>query len=393
LPQLLLLRGAKQVLSLRGPRGVRRGAALRDLGIIQDGSVIIRDGVIAEVGSTRRIENLRDARTAIEIPANGRIVVPGFVDPNLSLTVASGAEDKHFRKRSRVAEFYDDSLSLLRSCLQHGTLTADVKASGGDHQRSLDLPALRKLADIGANPISTVRTWHIRETGGEEHSCEALLSTLALMARKKLVHSVEFDGAPGRELDLTLLKAVIESGIGTKVTWRGGRPDELLRCLEQFRPEAVYCCAPIFLTPPETSILSTSSAITVLGAGREVFEGPPSRIGRELVDAGAAIALSSGYDSASGASFSMQMSLALAVVRLSLTIEEAFSAATINAAYAMGRGGVTGSIEVGKQADVLLLNASDYREVPAQFGVNHVDMAIRGGSVVLNRTRWKAMTN
>jgi imidazolonepropionase len=87
----------------------------------------------------------------------------------------------------------------------------------------------------------------------------------------------------------------------------------------------------------------------------------------------------------------MQISLALAVVRLGLTAEEAFSAATINSAYAAGRGDVTGSIEVGKHADLLLLNTPDYREVPSQFGVNHVDMAIRGGNVVLNRTRWKAM--
>jgi imidazolonepropionase len=393
LPQLLLLRGAKQVLSLRGPRGVRRGATLRDLGIIEDGAVLIRDGVIAEVGSTRRIENLREARTAIEVPADGRILMPGFVDANLTLSVSSAASaEKHFHRRKSMTSFYDETLSLLRSCLRHGTLAADLKASGGDHERTLDIPALRKLADIGSNPISTVRTWHLGETG-QPDTDETLMATLALIARKKLIHFIEFNGASGRRADLDLLNALMHSGIGIKLTWRGGLCDELKRCLEQFRPHAVYCSAPIFLTASETSVLASSPGLIVLGAGREVFEGPASTIGRELVDAGAGIALSSGYDSGYGASFNMQMSLSLAVVRLGLTIEEAFSAATINAAYAIGRGDISGSIEVGKQADLLLLNASDYREVASQFGVNHVDMAIRGGTVVLNRTRWKALAS
>lgn len=381
------------MLTLRGPRGVRRGAALRDLGIIEDGAVLLRDGLIAEVGSTRRLENLKEARAAIEIPADGRIVVPGFVDAHLSLKVdAAHSGEKQFHKRKSMLSFYDDSLSLLRSCLHHGTLTADVKASGGELNHSLDIPVLRKLAEIGSNPICTVRTWHVGATPQEQMDPE-LLTLLSTMIRKKLIRFIEFDGQFGHAVDLQLLAAIADSQIGIKLTWPGGGAEELLRCLEQFRPVAIYCIAPAALTPAEANVLANSSSLAVIGAGKDIFEGPPLRTGRELVDAGVAVALSSGYDSASAASFSMQMSLALAVVRLGLTPEEAFSAATINSAYAAGRGDEVGSIEVGKKADVLLLNASDYREVPSQFGVNHVDMVIRDGIVVLNRTRWKAMHN
>ena len=377
------------MLTLRGPRGARGGAALSELGIIEDGAVLIRDGVIAEVGSTRRIENLKEARTAIEIPADGRIIVPGFVDASLNLKLGCSGDNSQFRKRKSF-EFYDNSLGLLRSCLQHGTLTADIKAWGGEFHRSLDVPVLRKLSEIGDNPISTVRTWHVGNTA--EPECDALLSSLAIMNRKKLIRAAEFNGESRHTTDLQLHSALVNSGIVIKLCWRGGLAEDLSHRLQQFRPTAVYCPAPIFLTARETGVLAASPAIAVLGAGKEVFEGPTSSIGRELIDSGAAIALSSGYDSGSAASFSMQMSIALAVVRLGLTIEEAFSAATINSAYAAGRGDVTGSIEVGKRADVLLLNASDYRDIASQFGVNHVDMAIRDGNVVLNRTRWKAMT-
>jgi imidazolonepropionase len=88
----------------------------------------------------------------------------------------------------------------------------------------------------------------------------------------------------------------------------------------------------------------------------------------------------------------MQMSVALAVARLGLTVEEAISAATINSAYALGCSAFTGSLEVGKQADLLVMNVSDYREIPQQFGINHVAMVFRSGDMVINRTRWRLPT-
>ena len=267
------------MLSLRGPRGVRRGAPLRDLGTIEDGAVLIRDGLIAEVGSTRRIENLRDARNAIEIPANGRIIVPGFVDASLTVRLnGQAAGDKHFRKRKSIVEFQDDSLSLLRSCLQHGTLTADLKASGRDASQHLDIPALRKLAEIGSNPVFTVRTWHIGGTGDKGY--ELLVDRLAALERRKIIHSVEFDGGSECAAGLYSLLALSKSSIRIKLTWRGGLTENLSQCLDELRPAAVYCAAPIFLTAQQAGILAASPAIAVLGAGKEVFQGPASSIGR-----------------------------------------------------------------------------------------------------------------
>src|SRR5579864_4102033 len=82
---MTLIRGARQLLTLRGPSGSRRGADLRNLGLIQDGAVLIVDGLIKEVGSSRRVENLALARQADEIDASGRVVMPGFVDSHMHL--------------------------------------------------------------------------------------------------------------------------------------------------------------------------------------------------------------------------------------------------------------------------------------------------------------------
>ncbi len=80
-----LVRGARQLLTLRGPSGPRRGTDLRNLGIIQDGAVLIADGLIREVGPSRRLENLALARGAEEIDASGCVVMPGFVDSHVHL--------------------------------------------------------------------------------------------------------------------------------------------------------------------------------------------------------------------------------------------------------------------------------------------------------------------
>lgn len=382
--QTLLLRGAKQVLTLRGPNGVRRGAALNDLGIIEDGSVLIRDGTIAAVGTTRRIENLKEARAALEIPANGRVVMPGFVDASLGVSPESLQH-----KQKKITDFYEDSLTLMRSCLQHGTLSADVKGSAPGRDFHSDISVLRKLAQIGSNPVRMIRTWRVTECPGQDFATRGDLSeTLEMLTRRKLIHFLELANDPERVINSSLLAPAQQANIGIKLLWCGGSSEAFAEALCRLQPRTV-CCPP-HLSSAECSILSNASAIAVFATGKDVFEGPAAVSVRQLAEAGGAIALSSGYESSSAATFSMQMSVALAVVRLGLTTEEALSAATINAAHAAGCAHLTGSLECGKQADILILNVSDYREVPRQFGINHVDMALRQGNVVLNRTRWKA---
>ncbi|MFL6464900.1 MAG: amidohydrolase family protein [Bryobacteraceae bacterium] len=381
--QTILLRGAKQLLTLRGPNSARRGAALQDLGIIEDGSVLIRDGVIVSVGSTRRIENLKAARDALEIPVEGRIITPGFVDASLHLSLHRSETSS---QPKRIADFYDDSQTLMRSCLQHGTITADVKGSADNRDFHSDIAVLRSLVKIGSTPVRMVRTWRIG-SGVNRTMPSDLRSTLETLLQRNFIHGISLAPRDPGDFDIDTVVASQAAGLPVKMLWSGHSKDVFAELLHQLNPHSVYAHSFDFLAP---EALGNSPAIAVLAAGKQLFEGPVSTVGRNLVDAGAAIALSSGYQSTAAGNFSMQMSLALAVARLGLTPEEAWGAATINAAYAVGCGDITGSLEVGKQADLLILNVTDYREVPRQFGINHVAMVFRDGAIVLNRTRWRA---
>jgi imidazolonepropionase len=379
----ILLRGAKQLLTLRGPSSARRGAALQELGIIEDGSILIRDGLIASVGPTRRIENLKAAQGALEIPVEGRIITPGFIDASLHLSLRRSETSS---QPKRIADFHEDSLSLMRLCLQHGTITADIKGSADDQSFHSDIAVFRKLAKIGSTPVRIMRTWRVGSGAGRAVS-DDLLSTLEILLRRNFIDGISITPRNPDDFDMDAVVAAQAAGLPVKMLWSGPSKDVLAELLHRLNPHSVYAH---HFDDLEPEALGNSPTIAVLAAGKQLFEGPIGTAGRDLVDAGAAVALSSGYQSTAAGNFSMQMSVALAVARLGLTPEEAWSAATINAAYAAGCGDITGSLEVGKQADLLILNVTDYRDIPRQFGMNHVAMVLRDGVMVLNRTRWRA---
>ena len=388
MPNTILLRGASQLLTLRGPLGARRGPALNDLGIIPDGSLLMQDGEILSVGPTRRIENLKIAKTALDVPVYGKVVMPGLVDAALHLSLR---RSQNLQTLKRAADFQDDSLTLLRSCLHHGTVAVDIRACAGARDFHSDIAVLRKLIKIGNNPVRMMRTWQIGSTSEipvNPANPEDRRITFDTLVRRQFINSVALAPLSPDDYDPEILVAAQVAGLPVKLLWPGGNTDIFRILLDGIDPHVVSFGRPPL--PEETAAVAATRSIAVLSAGKQVFEGPKGTWGRDLVDAGAAIALSSGYDSTVVASSSMQMSIALAVARLGLSPEEAFSAATVNAAYAVGCHDIAGTLEPGKQADILVLNVSDYRQLPLQFGINHTAMVFRQGNMVLNRTRWRA---
>lgn len=160
------------MLTLRGSRSPRRGAALDDLGMIRDGAVLIRDGVIAQAGLTRRVENLVAARGAEEIDATGRVVMPGFVDSHTHLIYPPrgehGADEESAARamRTRTARLLAArSQPFLDVMARHGTTTVEVKTGCGPDEAA-EVKALRALAGMQGNPIDVVRTFLLRVPSG-----------------------------------------------------------------------------------------------------------------------------------------------------------------------------------------------------------------------------------
>ncbi|HEX4169993.1 MAG TPA: amidohydrolase family protein [Bryobacteraceae bacterium] len=382
--QLLLIRGAKQLLTLRGPSGLRRGAALRELAIIEDGSILIRDGLIVQVGSTRRIENLKEVRAAAEIEVAGAIILPGFVDPGIQLRSLSAAA---LHKRRKVADSHEESLALLRSCLQHGTLNAQLKAASQALHVDADFTLLRQLNHIGNSPIGTLRTWRIETNLSFDPAATADFATAAhLLSKRKLASRLEIGGRLDFRTCQRIWEAACENHLKMNLAWPNDCASLLPDLLDHLE---CHFLNSLDLAEPDCDLLCDSQVPVIFSPTGSLLEDQPSDRLRRLADGGAPLALSSGYDAEEMPVFNMQLAIALAVLRLKLTAEEAIVAATVNAAHALGLGHSIGTLEIGKRADLIVMSLPDYREIPRRFGTNHVGMVVREGRIVFNRTGWK----
>jgi imidazolonepropionase len=379
----LLIRGARQLITLRGVNTVRRGASLEDLSIIEDGALLIRDGRVAQVGSTRRIDNLKEIRGVPEIDVAGAIVLPGFVDPLLRMR----ADSPFTTSREKGPDFYHESLILMRSCLNHGTLNVQVCVGGDSSVYRSDLSALRSLARIGNQPIGIMRAWHASVSdsylAAEPFDYERLL---AFFKKRKLIQSIEVM-AEASDARYRLRDAAIVSGLNINLLWLGGSPGVLSDILDHVQLQSVLCSPD--LSDAECDVLARSPVPVVISPMMALTQEKVSGTIRKLAFKGAPLALGSGYNPHAMPVFNMQLAVSLAVLRYGLSPQQAIVAVTINAAHALNLGPLLGSLEIGKRADLLVMTLPDYREIPRRFGTNYVGMAIRGGEIAFNHAGWK----
>jgi len=359
---LTLVRGARQLLTLRGPAGPRRGAALGELGIIPDGALLIRGGKILEAGPSRRVENLALARGAHEINAAGRVVMPGFVDSQTQPVFTPALPSRALAVRVR---------SLLAGMVRQGTTTL---ASGPNPQQDQAdaRKLLRILAELDGHPLGIVPVCY----ASTETMCTDVLPVLA---RRKLARIVSVSA---EALEPAAARRILECArqLGFGIAVQAGASAAAARLGVEME------AASVSVDPVETGPagdLASSGGIAVLLPAAAY----PRRLHRHLsartfIDAGAAVALASGFGGEHGPTYNMQMAVSVACSEMGFSPAEAICAATVNGAYALALGHRCGSLEPGRAADLLLLNVTDYREVPEQVGINHVHMVLKNGRVV-----------
>ncbi len=378
MPHALLVRGARQLITLRGPPGLRRGHAARELGVVIDGALLIRNGWIVEAGPGRRIENLDAARQAEELDAGGRIVLPGFIDSHTYLACATPRWNEPREDRSSLAvkalramqsrRLESVTRAAAAAMLRHGTTSIEAKSGFGLDEAN-EVKTLRVLQRADEGPWDIVRTFYARAAPAgipKERHAEAICGWLPGLVGRDLAEFCEVNaGAFSRPQAVRILRRAAELKLPVKV-----QGDVELAVLTG----AVAATLAGGGHPDRWEALARSATIATLL--------PSQYAGRSLIDRGAAVALATGYGPESPSTFSLQQAMAIACAEMGLTPEEAITAATINAAHSLRMSERIGSLEPGKQADLVLLNCSDYREIPYHFGVNHVHLTMKLGAVV-----------
>ncbi len=380
---------------MRGAKGPRRGAELKDVGTIFDGSLLIEDGVLREVGQTRRIENLAAARDALEIDATGRVVMPGFVDSHTHLVFpppdagpdawSAGVKAVHAGTAERIVR---QTRARLQAMARHGVTTVEVKTGCGLEEHA-ERKLLRVLETLRNNPVEIVSTFLFQLPPGVGRPAtasvaEALFENLLpKMRRRRLAAAADIAWDPDpalHRLFARCLAAASDLGLLRKVHAQGCPAAPAIAMALEHSAASIDHLENA--TPADAQVLAGSPIVVTLLPSAAFEDGARTAPARTLIDAGAAVALASNFSPHHAPALNMQAAIALAALRLGMTAAEAISAATINAAHALGCADRVGSLEAGKSADVLVLNASDHRDLAQQIGTNLVHLTIKSGRII-----------
>jgi len=209
--QWTLIRGARQLLTLRGASGPRRGSDTANLSIIPDGAVLIRDGVIEEVGTTRRLDNLVPARLAREFDAAGKVVMPAFVDPDIAIASPARSGDRDvgeadIRRMSR-RRLEGQAAIIAADLARYGVLTIGTHTlSAPDLQNTLKALRLHQAMQSKPLRLRSIFSPPCGAGGGfaeqdDDHGRRISETWMPAIFRKKLASLLEIGATAGRIAD------------------------------------------------------------------------------------------------------------------------------------------------------------------------------------------------
>jgi imidazolonepropionase len=373
---------------------------MSELDIVPRGALLIRNGVIEDVGPARRVENLAGARKARVIDATGKVVMPAFVDADVALVTAPSVREngeREERTEAATLRLMSRKVALARAAEMSAEYARYGSVTVGAHTRcATDLKNIAKVLRthqaLQMKPLRIRSVFAPQFPPGGMRSPAQLLEVLLTkwlpsIKSRKLATVVEFaTGGEASRLDNTMVRmaAVSAAGMGYAIRLRSEQrptPGDLQLALSS---GAIAIVAPMDSLRAFAGPLAAIGCVRVIPAS-EGFDDSANAAGaiRQALDEGVAVALASSYRSRAASTLNMQHLLHLAVYRLGLTEEEAITATTWNPACSLRLSHVTGSLEPGKSADVVMLDVPDYRELARRAGHHDVSLVMRGGQAIV----------
>ena len=412
----LLIVNADELVTLAGDnQRARVGKQMRELGIIRDGSLAVKDGRIVAVGKTHEVT--KKFRSENVLSANGKTVLPGFIDAHTHLIFAGSREDE-FQMRVEGASYVEilnagggilrtvretrkasvdrlvaEGLAKLDAMLEHGTTTVEAKSGYGlttkDELKILD--AIRRTNQL--HTVDVVPTFlgaHAvpLEYKGNTHGYVNLIieEMLPRVTEKALAEFCDVfceRNVFSLEQSRKILSAAKGYGLKSKVhademSMLGGAG--LAADIEAISAEHL-----LFSSEENLKAMAAKNVVAVLlpAAALSLMMGKYADA-RLMIECGVPVALGTDFNP-NCLTESMQLVIALGCYIMRLTPGEAVTAATINAAHAIGKANEVGSLEVGKKADAVILNAPNHKFLGYHFGTNLVDKVVKNGRIAVDK--------
>lgn len=414
----LLIVNIGQLVTCASPDGPKRRAAARDVGLIENGAVAMKDGKFIAIGKSDELR--REFEAAQTMNVDGLVVCPGFVDPHTHIVFAGDRLDE-FELKIKGADYLDIlksgggiistvrktrdasfdqlvelALERLDTMLACGTTTCEIKTGYGLDSVT-ELKMLAVIAELDkTHAIDIVPTFlaahavppEFREdpNGYVDLICEDMLPAAWVW----YVGSVFFERVPffadvfceKNAFDLVQSRRVLETArrLGFALKAHVDEFSNLGGSRLSVELEATSVDHLDAISDDEIGLLAASGTVGVVTPTVNFnFGSSEFADARKLIDRGCSVALATDYNPGSAPCPSQPMAMAIACRYQKLLPSEALNAATINAAYAIGMGATHGSIEKGKAADLLILNTRDYREAAYEFGGNLVERIFKSG--------------
>ncbi|MGE6376844.1 imidazolonepropionase [Peribacillus muralis] len=412
------IKHAAQLATLaQNEKSPRSKEAMSELGLVEDGSIWMEAGLVQAVGTTKELEERYADRLheAEVVDATGHLVTPGLVDPHTHV-VYGGSREREFEMRLEGATYMDimnagggihattrmtreaseqelmeQTARRLDSFLTHGVTTVEGKSGYGMNVET-ELKQLRVMKRLQEeHPIDLVPTFMGAHAvpndykGREDEYVDHLINDmLPIISKEKLA---EFNdvfcekGVFTPEQSERILTAGKKYGLIPKIHADEIEPyggAELAAKVGAISAEHL-----LKASQEGIAAMAKSGTIACLLPATALYLREEAAPGRMMVDEGVAVAISTDCNPGSSPTTSMPLVMNLACISMRLTPAEALTAATYNAACAINRQDKVGSLEAGKQGDVVLWNVENYQELQYLFGVNHVKSVWKNGVQVM----------
>ena len=416
----LIIKNIDNLITLKGPNRPRVKEEMKEINIINNGIVAIKEDKIIYVGEGELPNNIETDESTVFIDGRGKTVTPGLIDPHTHLVHGGSRENElamklngygyldilaagggihstvKATKEASFEELYEKAKKSLDIMLGFGVTTVEAKSGYGldDFETEIkQMEVAKKLnEDHPVDIVSTFMGAHAIPSTYKENP----RGFIDLIIEKMIPYVKEKNLA--KYIDVFCEKGVFSVEESREILKAGQKYGLLAKVhADEIEPlGGAELAAEVGCISAEHLVAASDKGIKKMGEEGVVAVLLPATSfnlqtgkfakARKMIEEGVAVALSTDYNPGSSPTENMQLVMSFASLIMKLTPEEVITAATINAAAALKLEEEIGSIEIGKKADIVIFDAPNLNYIIYHFGINHTDKVIKNGKLVYKKT-------